>query len=83
MGFQTIGEIDELVRNSTEVLYMYEEQRFSRYYLDTVKATRISIGLHYPEIGRVHSSRYFVSEFDRYNGIARETFIPTHPINTD
>ena len=51
LGLQTIGEIDEIIRNSTEILKQYENEQFSKRHFDGVNAVRICIGLHYPELG--------------------------------
>ncbi len=80
LGFQTIGELDEIVRNSTETLKQYESEHFSKRHFDIVGATRICVGLHYPEIGQKRSSKYFLSQFKKYNEIARGKFIPEHRI---
>ena len=80
LGFQSIGEIDEIIRNSTEVLKQYENEQFSKRHFDGVGAVRICIGLQYPDLGQKRSSKYFISTFDKYNNIARGKFIPEHPI---
>ncbi len=80
LGFQTIGELDEVIRNSTEILKQYEDEQFSKRHFDIVGATRICVGLNYPEIGQKRSSKYFLSKFEKYNHIARGKFIPEHPI---
>ena len=80
LGFQTIGEIDEIIRNSTEILKQYENEQFSKRHFNAVGATRICIGLNYPDLGKKRSSKYFLSEFEKYNNIARGKFIPEHPI---
>ena len=80
LGFQTIGEVDEIIRNSTEVLRQYEDEQFSRRHFDEVDAVRICIGLHYPDLGQKHSSKYFIRIFEKYNNIARGKFIPERPI---
>ena len=80
LGFQRIGEIDEIVRNSTEVLKQYEEEQFSKYHFDLVDSIRICIGLSYPDLGQKHSSKYFINSFNKYNDIVRASFIPEHPI---
>ena len=69
LGFTAIGEIDGIVRNSTEVLRQYENEQFSKRHFDAVEATRICIGLRYPELGDKRSSKYFVSQFSRYNSL--------------
>ena len=80
LGFQTIGEIDEIIRHSTEILKQYESEQFSKRHFDGVGATRICIGLQYPEIGKKRSSKYFISEFEKYHSIIKKKFIPTHSI---
>ncbi len=80
LGLQTIGEIDEIIRNSTEILKQYEDEQFSKRHFDTVGATRICIGLNYPDLGKERSSKYFLSEFKKYNNIAKGKFIPERPI---
>lgn len=80
LGFATIGGIDEMVRNSAEILTQYENEQFSARHFDTVEATRICIGLHYPELGNRRSSKYFVRQFGKYNGLARAKFVPGRPI---
>ena len=82
LGFQTIGEIDELIRHSTEILKQYESEQFSKHHFDGVGATRICIGLQYPVIGKKRSSKYFISEFEKYHNIVRGKFIPEHPVKT-
>lgn len=71
LGFQTIGEIDEIIKNSIEVLRQYENEQFSKRHFDTIGAVRICIGLYYPDLGQKRSSKYFISSFDNYNNIAR------------
>ena len=80
LGFQRIGEIDELVRNSTEILKQYEDEQFSKRHFDEVDAVRICIGLNYPALGEKRSSKYFINTFDKYNNLAKDGFIPKHPI---
>ena len=80
LGFQPIGEIDEIIINSTEILKQYESEQFSKRHFDAVDATRICIGLNYSELGKKHSSKYFLNEFEKYNRIARSKFIPKHSI---
>ncbi len=80
LGFQTIGEIDEIIRNSTEILKQYENEQFSKRHFDAVGAARICIGLNYPDLGKKRSSKYFLSEFEKYNNMARGKFIPEHSI---
>ena len=80
LGFQTIGEIDEIIINSTEILKQYESEQFSKHHFDAVDATRICIGLNYSDLGKKHSSKYFLNEFEKYNRIARSKFIPKHSI---
>ena len=81
-GFQTVGEIDEIIQNSTEILKQYEDELFSGRYFDVVDAVRFCIGLHYPELGGKRSSGYFVREFEKYNDMAKVKFIPAHRIKT-
>ena len=71
LEFQTIGEIDEIVKHYTEIFKQYENQQFSAYHFDAVDAIRICIGLHHPKLGKKHSSKYFVNEFDKYHNLAR------------
>ena len=80
LGFQTIGEIDEIIRHSTEALKQYESEQFSKRYFDGVGATRICVGLQYAEIGKKRSSKYFISEFEKYHNMIKGKFIPTRPI---
>jgi len=80
LGFATIGEIDEIVRNSTETLKQYEDEQFSKDHFDAVGATRVCIGLHYPELGNRRSSKYFVRQFGKYHDLARARFVPGHSI---
>lgn len=80
LGFQTIGEIDEIIRNSTEILKQYENEQFSKRHFDAVGATRICIGLNYPDLGNKRSSKYFLSGFEKYNNIVKGKFIPEHLI---
>lgn len=80
LGFQTIGEIDEIIRHSTEILEQYEGEQFSKHYFDGVGSTRICIGMHYPKIGKNRSSNFFISEFEKYYDIVKGKFIPTYPI---
>ncbi len=80
LGFQTIGEIDEIIRNSTETLKQYENEQFSKRHFDGVGAVRVCIGLHHSDLGRKHSSKYFISSFGKYNNMAKGKFIPEHPI---
>lgn len=79
LGFQTFGEIDDIIRNSTETLKQYEREQFSKNHFDIVGAMRICIGLNYPEIGKKRSTKYFVSEFEKYNNMLRAKFIPERP----
>ena len=80
LGFQTIGKVDEIIRNSTEILKQYEDEQFSKRHFDAVGAARICVGLNYPDLGKKRSSKYFLSEFEKYNSIARGKFIPEHPV---
>ena len=80
LGFQNIGEVDEIVRHSTGTLEQYEDEKFSRRHFDVVGAVRVCIGLHYPKLGNNRSSKYFVSEFKKYHSMARKIFTP-HPTN--
>lgn len=80
LGFQTFGEIDDIIRNSTETLKQYEREQFSKNHFDAVSAIRICIGLNYPEMGKKRSTKYFVSEFEKYNNMLRDKFIPERPI---
>ena len=80
LGFQKIGKIDEVIKNSTEVLKQYENEQFSKLHFDGVGAVRICIGLHYSDLGQKRSSKYFISEFDKYNNLARDRFIPEYTI---
>ena len=82
LGFQTIGEIDEIIRHSTEILKQYEYEQFSKRHFDGIGATRICIGLQYPVIGKNRSSKYFISEFEKYYGMVKGKFTPTHLIKT-
>ena len=82
LGFQTIGEIDEIIRHSTEILKQYEYEQFSKRHFDGIGATRICIGLQYPVIGKKRSSKYFISEFEKYYGMVKGKFTPTHLIKT-
>ena len=79
LDFKTIGEIDDVVRNSTEILIQYENEEFSKRHFDIVGATRVCIGLHYPKLGK-NRSKYFISNFEKYNRIARDIFILTQKI---
>ena len=74
-GFQTVGEIDEIVRNSIQTLAQYENEEFSNCHFNIVDAARICIGLHYPEIGKKQSSKYFIHQFKKYNRIAKSKFV--------
>ncbi len=69
LGFQTIGEIDEILRNSIETLKEYEKEQFTKHHFDGVGATRICIGMCYPKIGKKHSSKFFISNFEKYYDI--------------
>ncbi len=80
LGFQTIGEIDKIIRNSTEILKQYENEQFSKRHFDAVGATRICVGLNYSDLGKKRSSEYFISQFEKYNHIARGKFIPEYPV---
>lgn len=80
LGFQTIGKIDEIIKNSTEILKQYENEQFSKRHFDAVGATRICIGLNYPDLGKKHSSKYFLSGFEKYNNIARGKFVHEYSI---
>lgn len=80
LGFQTIGEIDEIIRNSIETLKEYEKEQFSKHHFDGVGATRICIGMHYPKVGKKRSSKFFISKFEKYYDIVKGRFIPTYPI---
>ena len=80
MGFRKIGVIDMIIRNSTEVLKIYEAEQFSSLHFDVVGAIRICVGLNYPEMGTRHSSKYFISKFEKYNIMTRDKFIPKHPV---
>ena len=79
LEFKTIGEVDDMIRNSTEILIQYENEEFSKCHFDIVGATRVCIGLHYPEIGK-NRSKYFISNFEKYNRMARDIFIPIRSI---
>ncbi len=80
LGFQTIGEIDEIIRNSIETLKEYEKEQFSEHHFDGVGATRICIGMCYPKVGKRRSSKFFISKFEKYYDIVKGRFIPTYPI---
>jgi hypothetical protein len=78
IGFKTIGEIDVLIRNSTHVFLQYENEQFSKNYFNSIAATRICIGLNYHKLGRAHDSSFFISDFDKYHVMIKNTFIQSH-----
>jgi len=80
LGFQTIGEIDEIIRNSIETLKEYEKEQFTKHHFDVIGATRICVGMCYPKAGKRRSSKFFISKFEKYYDIVRGRFIPTYPI---
>lgn len=78
-GFQTITDIDLVVKHTTDILKQYEEEQFQKNYFNGAGAIRICIGLHYPKIGKKRSMNYFISDFSKYHTLARKRFIPVHP----
>lgn len=76
MGFRTIGQLDEIIRNTVEILQRYENDQFERRYFDRVDAVRTCIGMHYDSLGDDHGSGFFVREFSRYHGMARKEYSP-------
>ncbi len=70
LGFQRIGEIDEIIRNTSDILLQYEKEQTKDH--SDIDATKICIGMVFPKIGTIPSSGYFITEFDRYYTIIRK-----------
>ena len=66
LGLRTMGEVDDVVRDSIEASIQYENEEFSKRHFDTVGAVIICIGLRYPEFCK-NRSKYFTSNFAKYN----------------
>lgn len=79
LGFRKIGEIDTIIRNSTEALNLYEAEHFSSLHFDVVGSTRICVGLNYPDMGTKRSSKYFVAEFEKYSTMIKNKSVPERP----
>lgn len=70
IGFEKIGQLDEIIRNASSALKEYEET-YRKHKLNQIGALRICIGLTNPKLGLDGTSDFYVLDYKKFAGLVR------------
>ncbi len=68
-GFETIGEIDNIVCKSLKVLHRYENVFYSKKKVTQIGVVRMCVGLSNPKFGRKGTTNFYIADLEKFSKI--------------